>query len=79
RVTRFLGNYSLEIYLMQALPLRAFAKVFKIEGDFGAKISVSMTTVVLYTLCVVASTFVLALVLKFLSGLVLRLFKKKKN
>lgn len=79
RVTRFLGNHSLEIYLMQALPLRAFAKVFKIEGDFGAKISVSMTTAVVYTLCVVASTLVLAVVLKFLSGLVLRLFKKKKN
>ncbi len=75
RVTRFFGNHSLEVYLMQALPLRAYMKAFGIEGNFGDKISVSMNTVVAYTLCVVASSIALAVLLKLLSRLVLKVLK----
>jgi len=78
-VTRFFGKHSLEIYLMQALPLRLFQKVFKIEGGFGDKISVTMATALAYTVCVVISSLILAVLLKYLSGLVLRFFKFGKK
>ena len=69
KVTRFLGNYSLEIYLMQAIPMRTLYLLFN-----GGKEPMPQADSIIYVILCIVCTLLLALILKFLSKSVLRRF-----
>lgn len=76
KATRFLGKHSLEIYLMQAIPLRQGANFFD-----AAKMNYSLVStkllVLLYVASVIAISILFALVLKFCSARIVKFFGKK--
>ncbi len=85
KVTRFLGNYSLEIYLMQVMPMREFQIWFgfadqnlnearNVGTSFGDRLFV-----LAYALCTIAATILLAVLLKYLSSRVIKLLFPKKE
>lgn len=71
-VSKFLGGYSLELYLMQSIPLFIFTDVFLKKGF----IAVNRTK---FALSVIVSTFVLALIFKFIWKSILTLLRKKSS
>ena len=63
-VIKFLGNYSLELYLMQGLGLTFFAELF-------FKKNITANTRFYFAVAVFASTFALALAFKFICSKIL--------
>lgn len=78
RVTRFFGNYSLEIYLMQAMAIRTLPRFFCFE-KMDLSLFSSRLFVLLYAALSVAISILLALVLKKISSFLLNWFGGKKN
>lgn len=74
KVFEFLGNHSLEFYLMQALPLRAFSILFGwSDKGFRAKEGLELSgykdqlSALLYLVLVLAATALLSVIVKFLT------------
>lgn len=78
KVTRFFGNYSLEIYLMQAIPLRQGAKFFDADKMDYSLVSTKLL-VLLYVVLVIAISIIFALILKFISARIVKFLDKNKN
>ncbi len=76
KATRFLGKHSLEIYLMQAIPLRQGAKFFDAAQMDYSLVSTKLL-VLLYVASVIAISILFALVLKFCSTRIANFFGKK--
>lgn len=68
-LSRFLGKNSLELYLMQSIPLFIFADIFLKKGF----IAVNRTY---FAISVIGSTFVLALIFKFIWKRIYSILKK---
>ena len=78
RVTRFFGNNSLEIYLMQAMAIRTLPQFFRFE-KMNLSLFSSRILVLIYAALSVAISILLALGLKKISSLALNFFGGKKN
>ena len=86
KVFEFLGNHSLEFYLMQALPLRAFSIIFGwSDKSFRAKEDLALSTykdqlmALFYLVLVLATTVLLAVALKFLTKKICALLPNWKS
>lgn len=84
KVFGFLGKYSLEFYLMQAIPLRAFSILFGwSDKSFQAKEGLALSGYkdqmmgLLYLVLVIATSILLAVVVKFLTKKICSLIGEK--
>ncbi|MDE5775776.1 MAG: hypothetical protein K2H67_02735, partial [Treponemataceae bacterium] len=78
RVTRFFGNNSLEIYLMQAMAIRTLPQFFGFE-KMNLSLFSSRILVLICAALSIAISILLALGLKKISSLALNFFGGKKN
>ena len=86
RVFEFWGNHSLEFYLMQAIPLRAFSILFGwSDKSFRAKEGLALSgwkdqlMALAYLVLAIAVTMLLGIAVKFLTQSIVRFFSKKKG
>ena len=86
KVFEFLGNHSLEFYLMQALPLRAFSILFGwSDKGFRAKEGLELSgykdqlMALLYLALVLAATALLSVIVKFLTKKICAIFPSGKS
>lgn len=78
KITRWFGKYSLEIYLMQVIPIRTIPNFIKFE-NMDMTLFSSRMWAFLYIVLVIAISILLAIVLKWCSAKVLKLVGYNKK